>query len=213
MIARKMAGLVGAAMVSMAVPADEITSEPTFVFLRPETSSFWNTATGSTMTLPIDYPAGAKSATLEVRGVKYHRLYENLTDASFELQLPEPDAPENENVYDLALTFDDGTVRTAKLGLIQGQSLDAEGTTRCLAPENAGVWNEAYRRAVLPIPCGTTSFTLNGKEVETGLNGAQGWYAIKGRNGEKYSLSLMADGVKYLAELIGYGDGMMVIAR
>ena len=44
MIARKMATLVGAAMVSVAVPAAELTSEATFVFLRPETSSFWNTA-------------------------------------------------------------------------------------------------------------------------------------------------------------------------
>ena len=44
-IARKMAGVVGAAVVSLAVSATELTSEPTLVFMRPETSSFWNTAT------------------------------------------------------------------------------------------------------------------------------------------------------------------------
>ena len=213
MIARKMATLVGAAMVSVAVPAETIESEPTFVFLRPETSSFWNTATNSTMTLPIDYPMGAKSATLDVSGVKYHRFYENIVESSFDLLLPEPTSPENENVYDLTLTFDDGTVRTAKLGLIQGLSPDAEGTTRCLAPVGAGVWNQANKRAVIPIPYGTESFAVNGEVVDTGLKGAQGWYALKGRSGETYSLSLMAGGVQHFASLVGLSDGLMLIFK
>ena len=213
MIARKMATLVGAAMVSVAVPAAEITSEPTFVFLKPETSSFWNTATNNTMTVPIDYPMTAKTATLDVRGVKYHRFYEAIVGSSFDLQLPEPDSPENENVYNLTLTFDDGTVRTAKLGLIQGLSPDAEGTTRCLAPVNAGVWNQANKRTVIPIPYGTESFTVNGETIDTGLNGAQGWYALKGKSGETYSLSLMAGGVQHFASLVGLSDGLMLILR
>ena len=213
MIARKMATVVGASMLSVAVGATELTSEPTFVFLRPETSSFWNTATNSTMTLPIDYPMTAKSATLDVSGVKYHRLYENIAGPSFDLLLPEPTSPENENVYDLTLTFDDGTVRTAKLGLIQGLSPDAEGTTRCLAPVGAGVWNQANKRAVIPIPYGTESFTVNGETIDTGLAGAQGWYALKGRSGETYSLSLMAGGVQHFASLVGLSDGLMLIFK
>ena len=213
MIARKMATVVGASMLSVAVGATELTSEPTFVFLKPETSSFWNTATNNTMTVPIDYPMAAKSATLDVSGVKYHQFYENIVGSSFDLQLPEPDSPENENVYNLTLTFDDGTVRTAKLGLIQGLSPDAEGTTRCLAPVNAGVWNQAKKRAVIPIPYGTEAFTVNGETVDTGLNGAQGWYALKGRSGETYSLSLMAGGVQHFASLVGLSDGLMLIFK
>jgi len=77
MIARKMAALVGAAMVSVAVPAQELTSEPTFVFLRPETSSFWNTATNNTMTVPIDFPSGATSASLAVSGVGFGWMAQN----------------------------------------------------------------------------------------------------------------------------------------
>ena len=213
MIARKMATVVGASVLSVAVGATELTSEPTFVFLRPETSSFWNTATNNTMTLPIDYPMTAKSATLDVSGVKYHRFYENIVESSFDLLLPEPTSPENENVYDLTLTFDDGTVRTAKLGLIQGLSPDAEGTTRCLAPVGAGVWNQANKRAVIPIPYGTESFAVNGEVVDTGLKGAQGWYALKGRSGETYSLSLMAGGVQHFASLVGLSDGLMLIFK
>ena len=216
---RKVASLVGASLLAVAAPGEEITSEPTFVFLRPETSSFWNTATNSTMTLPIDFPSGATKATLTVSGAGYRmRTYPNLTGDSFELELPVPDSPQNENVYDLTLTFDDGTVRTAKLGLIQGLSSDSEGSTRCLAPAEGSVWNTIGKRAVMPIPYGTESFAmrLNGgewTEVDTGLNGAQGWYAIKPKNGDTVSLSLMADGIGYAATLLGQGDGCFVILR
>ncbi len=212
---RKVASLVGASLLSVAAPGTEITSEPTFVFLRPETSSFWNTATNSTMTLPIDYPAGATKATLTVSGVGYDtKTYPNLTDSSFELELPVPNSPQAENVYDLTLTFDEGTVRTAKLGLIQGLAPDAEGSTRCLAPAEGKVWNTIKKRAVMPIPYGTTSFTVsvNGRQTVngTGLDGAQGWYALKPAGGDNVSLSLVVDGINYVATLIGQGDGFLV---
>ena len=127
MIAKKLAAVVGASMLSVAFGAKELTSERTFVFLRPETSSFWHTAKGNSVTVPIDCPDGATSATLEVAGVGYEKTYGNLPGGSFTFTLPTADSPSTENVYDLTLTFDDGTVRTAKLGLIQGLSPDAEG--------------------------------------------------------------------------------------
>jgi len=214
MIARKMATLVGAAMVSVAVPAAELTSEPTFVFLRPETSSFWNTATNSTMTVPIDFPAGASSASLTVTGLGYNCIYPNIVSEEFTFDLPAPTSPEAENVYDLTLVFDNNVTNTARLGLIQGLSPDAEGTTRCLAPQTAKVWQKVKGRAVLPIPYGTTSFTVNGVETDTGLDGAQGWYAIGGLDcGQDASLGLVANGVQYAASLIGGPGGLMLIVR
>ena len=216
---RKVASLVGASLLAVATPGEEITSEPTFVFLRPETSSFWSTATNSTMTLPIDYPRGATKATLTVSGAGYAaKTYPDITESSFELELPVPDSPQNENVYDLTLTFDEGTVRTAKLGLIQGLSPDSEGSTRCLAPAEGDVWNTIKKRAVLPIPYGTESFTMsvNGgtvTNVDTGLNGAQGWYAFRPATGDSVSLSLMVGGINYAATLLGKGDGYFVIIR
>ncbi len=214
MIARKMATLVGAAMVSVAVPAAELTSEPTFVFLRPETSSFWNTATNNTMTVPIDYPAGAKKATLQVSGLGYSCSYANITGPEYTFDLPAVTSPETENVYDLTLTFDNGVERTAKLGLVQGLSPDAEGTTRCLAPSGSRVWNKVKGQAVLPIPYGMTSFKINGQETDTGLEGAQGWYALgKIDPNESVSLSMTADGKEYMASLLGGGAGLMMILR
>ena len=216
---RKVASLVGASLLAVASPGEEIMSEPTFVFLKPETSSFWNTATNSTMMLPIDYPRGATKATLTVSGAGYAtKTYPDLMESSFELELPVPDSPQAENVYDLTLTFDDGTVRTAKLGLIQGLSPDSEGSTRCLAPAEGAVWNTVKKRAVLPIPYGTESFTMsvNGgawTNVNTGLNGAQGWYALKPNTDDSVSLSLVAGGINYVATLLGQGDGYFVIIR
>ena len=130
-MARKVAALAGAAVLTVSAPAAKLSSEPTFVFLRPETSSFWNTATNSTMTLPIDYPSGATKATLTVNGVGYNRVYPNLTGTSIEIDLPVPDSPKTENVYELTLAFDNGAAsRTAKLGLIKGLDSGAKGSTR-----------------------------------------------------------------------------------
>ena len=217
MIARKMATLVGAAMVSVAVPAETIESEPTFVFLRPETSSFWNTATNNTMTVPIDYPVGATSATLAIRGLAYQRDYPNITGVDeFSFELPAATSPETENVYDLTLTFDDAanTIRTAKLGLVQGLSPDAEGTTRCLAPSGSKVWNKVKGQAVLPIPYGMRTITINGVDTDTGLDGAQGWYALgKIEPNETVTLSGVAGGVEYAASLLGGGAGLMMILK
>ena len=225
MIARKMSGIVGAAVVSVAVSAAELTSEPTLVFMRPETSSFWNTATNNTMTVPVDFPSGATTATLTVSGVGYSATYTDIqkgidsfgTD-SFTFALPAADSPQTENVYDLTLTFNDGTVRRAKLGLIEGLSPNAEGTTRCLAPANGRVWSKVKGgRAVLPIPHGTTllSVTVNGetRTEETGLNGAQGWYALGLHGGDIASLSMIANGLSYNASLLGSREGTIVVIQ
>ena len=220
MIARKMATLVGAAMVSVAVPAETIESEPTFVFLRPETSSFWNTATNNTMTVPIDYPAGAKKATLQVSGLGYSCSYANITGPEYTFDLPAATSPETENVYDLMLSFYNESgdpvaePRTAKLGLVQGLSPDAEGTTRCLAPAGSKVWNKVKGQAVLPIPYGMKTLKINGVDTDTGLDGAQGWYALgKIRGGQTYELSLTTAEEAYEASLLGTSLGFLLLMR
>ena len=211
----KMTFLVGTALLTVAGLAVERTSDETFVYLQPETSSFWRTATNSTVTLTIDFPAGATTATLDVRGLKHERSYPNITGKSFDLHLPTPESPETENVYDLTLTFDDGTVRKASLGVVQGISNGTEGAARCLAPFEGATWNRMRGSAVLPIPYGTTAFSVavNGvaRTVE-GLDGAQGWYALGGvRRDDSVSLALDVDGASHVATLRGRGDGGIVI--
>ena len=216
MIVRKMAGIVGAALMTLPVGATtEAISSPTFVFLRPETSSFWHTATNNVMTVPVDFPAGATSASLYVSGVAYNCRYDDIQDSSFTFELPPAESEATEDVYDLRLEFNDpdATVRTAKLGLIRGLSPDAEGTTRCLAPASGKVWSRVQGHAVLPIPYGTTSFTVDGESRDTGLDGAQGWYALRLRSGQTVSLSLIANEIQYDASLVGNYGGLMLIFK
>ena len=193
--------------------AEPTFSDRTFVFLRPETSSFWRTATNDVVTVPVDLPRGATCATLSVSGLNYHRVYENLAGGSFDLHLPPADSLETEKVYDLVLTFDRGGSRTAKIGLIKGR-LSGACSTRCLAPETGSAWRKVGKQAVLPIPYGTTEFSVSigGETVasDSGLDGAQGWYAIGPiKEGAQVALSLDGDEVS----LVGARYGSLVIVK
>lgn len=205
---------MGALALSVANGATELTSDPIPLFIRTETSSFWNTATNNSLTIPIPYPEGASSATLEVTGSRRSWTCENITAKEFVLELPAAESPETEDVYGLTLTFDDGSSRTARFGLIQGVRPDASGLTRCLVPQGNRAWNKVKGWAVLPIPYGMSSFTINGVETDTGLGGAQGWYPIGEIGiGEPLSLTLTTDAAAYAASLLGGGSGMAVTIR
>jgi hypothetical protein len=184
MTAVKTAAAAVTALVVSSLFSAGTTSEPTFVFLRPETSSFWRTAFDSEITVPVDFPEGSDKATLRVSGLGYEREYADITAADlgengFTFTLPQAVSPETENVYDLTLDFGNGVTRTAKIGVIQGVQDGAEGSTRCLAPSTSRAWSKVNGRAVMPLPYGTESFTVNGEPV-AGLDGAQSWYAIGG---------------------------------
>ena len=100
------------------------------------------------------------------------------------LSLPVADSPQSENVYDLTLSFDDGMVRTAKLGLVRGYAKGGSAATRLLAPKDGAKWKGVTKRAVLPISFGTSSVLVNGVETDTGLGGDQGWFAVQLKNAQ-----------------------------
>lgn len=153
-------------------------SDRIFVHLEPEKSSFWQTATNNAMNLPVCFPEGATSAELSVKGIGFDRIYSDIKSDSVEVVLPAASSPSTENVYEFTLAFDNGITNRVRLGLIQGVLEDGRGSTRCLLPEGSSDWREVVRTAVLPIPYGVGSFKLDGVEIDTGLAGAQGWYAI-----------------------------------
>ena len=191
---------------NIAMGAD--TSDPAFVFLRPETSFLWCTATNNVMSLPVAYPYGASSATLTVSGLGYSASYPGITAGEFLLTLPAATTPFTENVYNLTLTFDDGTVRTAMLGVIQGTAAGAEGATRCLAPAGSHQWRTVDGQAVFPVPYGVTAFSIAfsdaGTVTESGLDGAAGWYALALAGRRTAMLGMTdANGTEWLASLKG----------
>ena len=197
-----------ALMFGSTARADGLTSDPAFVFLAPETSYFWRTATNSVMSLPVEFPDGATSATLVVTGLSYSATYAGITTNEFTLSLPAADGPSDENVYGLTLTFDNGQEQSATLGLIQGLAPGAEGCTRCIAPFGGKKWRKVENRAVMPIPYGTKAFSFQveggGEITETGLDGAAGWYAFGLGGGERAAVSMTDSGdVVWAASLMG----------
>lgn len=138
--------------------------------------------------------------------------YGGIVTYLFTVTLPAASSPKTENVYDLALSFDDGTVWTAKVGVVQGHSIGSEGVVRCVLPHDSITWRKVKYRAVLPIPYGTDSVTVlrDGAEpvvVDAGLGGAQGWFALAPIVcGERLSVSIPDDGTQS-ASLVGFIDG------
>ena len=190
-------------------------SNSTVVFLRPQESSFWRTATNAVISLPVSMPPLASSATLTVRGVDYLREYDINASGDYELRLPPVDSFNAENVYELMLRFNDGTVQSAKIGHVQSYSAEGgEGAfTRVLSPVGDAKWNVVKKRAVMPVMYGATSFRVNGIETDTGLDGAQGWYALKAATDVSALLEVAVGGSVSSASLLGRGPGCFVILR
>ena len=61
---------VGVLLPAMAFAAGGRKSESAFVFLQPETSSFWRTVTNSTVTIPVYFPKNATKANFLVEGME-----------------------------------------------------------------------------------------------------------------------------------------------
>lgn len=189
------------------------------VYLRPEMSQFWSTATNSTVALPIDFPDGVESATLEVSGSEYFRSYQITSPEDCILQLPEPDSLRTENVYDLKLTCSDGTVRTARLGCVMSYSSGACAKAACILSSESSKWNKIKHRSVIQIPYGMTSFAyqVNGGdvvEVDTGSGKAASWHALGPvKSGDQISLESTMDDAVYDAFLLGKGEGLLLHLR
>lgn len=192
---------VAAWMAAVTAMAGEL-SEPEFVYLHPEKSSFWHTASGNVFKVQVPYPAGAGKASLAVTGLDYSSVTDDITAKEVTVSVPAVTAPKNENVYTLTLTFDNGTALTNRIGVVIGAAEGNEAVTRCVAPKTArGKWARAEGHAVLPIPYGASSLTVDGQAVDTGLGGEQGWYAVRGGAWPYTALGLTVGDTLYEANI------------
>ena len=212
---RRLAALTAILALPMAaVSAERMSSEPIRLFVTPQASSFWHTAISSTVTVPVDYPAGASSASLTVTAPGYERIYESVPSGDFTFSLPEAADPQSENVYELALTFDNGVTRTARLGLVTGGKPGSFGSTRCLSPFGSRKWRGVTSRMVVPVPFGTRTLEIDGKEVLDGQYDAQGWFVLEALDvGEERTVALGTDEAAYETSLFGKAIGMLLFAR
>ena len=213
---QRLCRLVAGVAVILSAPlfADDGESNRAIVILDADTTSFWRTATNNELSLPVEMPPLASSATLTVRGMKHDQTYEINSAGDFIVVLPSATSPQTEDVYDLTLTFNDGTVRTARLGLIQGFAAAGEtATTRVFAPKDDAKWKGVKKRAVMPIPYGMASFTVNGVDTPTGLGGAQGWYALSVAPDAVADLLGETEEAALSATLLGLYDGFIMCFR
>jgi len=187
--------------------AEYVQSDSAFVFTHPERSYFWHTATNSTIALPVVFPAGASSATLTVTGLGYSARYTGIVTDEYVLTLPGASRPAAENVYDLVLAFNNGTVRTARLGVVRGIAGGGEAVTRCIPSTASRQWGKGESRATIPIPYGTTSFSLQvegeSEVVDAGLGGEAGWYAFALSGHKTTSLAISGEEGSWTASLKG----------
>lgn len=192
--------------------ADGAISDPTMVMTRTDDSFFWRTAFGSTVTLAWEFPEGATSADITVSGLHFEREWEDLTTNALEVVLQEPATDADEDVYTMTIAFDDGTVRTAKIGRVRGAGSD-EGTTRVLADDAGKRWQRLPGTAVLPIPQGSSVISIDGQEVETGLEGAQGWFGLGALSGTTPVAVTFESVDGDLAALLYRPGGLMMLLR
>ena len=166
-------------------------SEPVGVFTDPDTTSFWRTAPSSVFTLDLDYPTGASSVDVEVKGGVFNAVYRGITASEMNLTLPQATKTDEENVYELSLTFDDGTVRKSSFAVISNQSTGDEATAVIGATPGTGT---VKAKTVMPLPYGTTALTVDGDPVVSGSTGPQGWFVLGRRiRGRQYVLEMTPD--------------------
>ncbi len=204
-------------LASLSSFADDM-SDGILVYLKPEMSSFWHTATNRTIDLPVDFPASATKATLTITGAfGYTQTVSDIITHSVTVTLPAADhsidKPATEDVFDFSLSFNDGTVRTARLGLISGLGAEGEGATRCIAPATDRKWAKVNGSVAIPIPYGMKTFEIGGVSTNTGLNGAQGWFPLKLRGRTEATLTGLVGEELYSSTLSGVATGLSVIIR
>lgn len=182
--------VVAATLVAAVVQAGT-SSTPTQVFLNAEDSYLWRTAPSATFTVQWENPEGVP-ATLRVVGRGYAQTYSGLTATSQQLTLPTAADDASENVFMLTLTLDED-VRTAQVAVVRGVGVGGEAQTATYrdAAMSEKQWAKFRDHAVLPIPAGTETFSIDGQTIDTGLRGAAGWYMLQGVNiNDEYTLAL-----------------------
>lgn len=206
--------ICAAAMTAMQMMAYD--SAEQWLTIDDARTPFWRTALSSTETLALDHPEGSDSATLVVTAAGgYSATCPNLTGKSVTVTFPDPISPETERVYTLTLTYSDGTVRTATLTRVLGSARGATASgARCIPDETDREWRRFRNFAVLPVPYGTTSLSVNGGVVDTGLDGAAGWYGLGPvAGGETVALQLASQYEVYAAAPCSYSGGVVITFR
>ena len=208
-----MAVLATAIGTALPLTAQAATSEPTLILANGSESLLWHSVLPGASVARWDKPATATSATLTIAGATYRQTYTDLTGESCEISLPLA-YDGREDVYTLTLTFDDGTVRTAYLGAVDGLATGGTSTSRRMRTAGSPRWASFNDYAAIAIPAGATALTVNGAALPD-LDGSAGWRLIKFNGTPDYNLSMTVtnSASPLTATLHGFPGGTILILR
>ncbi len=156
----------------------------------------WRTVKpGETVSFSIDWPDGAASAELNLysRGSLASGPHAVVRNGNFsggyiDVEIPVPSSQEDERVYEAVLSFKgaDGNLiadatKTERIASVTGGG-NARPTVIC-SNETANQWSAKVKRidkyVVFQMPDSGKTLYVDGAAVDTGLNGAAGWFEMK----------------------------------
>ena len=173
----------GAAVLFFSLQARATMSNSSRLIMRPEASLHWHTSLGGAYPVLWSWPDGAQSARLTVTGKSGAsvRLFARPV-SSCALSVPASAAAED--VVNLRLEFlsgeegtgdvlPDETLTAEAIGLVRGVG-GATADLRAVAVDSRQWTRVRAKSAVLPIPEGTESLTLN--DVPQAVAAVPGWH-------------------------------------
>ena len=171
-------------------------SAPVTLILDTTDTSLWRTAIGTETEVCWDgLDPAATSATLSVVGRRFSLLLPNQTEPFATFSLPAPSLALEEDVFRIAVTFDTGNAFTQKVGRVLGSANSPHVDDVAFRKASSARWPRLTgSTAVLPIPAGAQSISVNGgTPVDTGLGGARGWYLFGPVATGEYDVALATD--------------------
>ena len=212
--------LSAALLATGSASAASATSVPCVTWMKPEASLIWKTVTEMPVPISVDWPTGAVSARLTAVAGSRTLAVETIDDRAvslYDLVLDCPRSESDECIVTLTLDFLDsgGTVieaesRSANLAMVRGT---CGGAFRCIAAgDSTRKWVSVEdRNAVVPVPEGTSSMSLDGAPLSIGT--APEWLWLTSLGGGSHTLSKTTDGSEYAQAILRVVGGFMINLR
>ena len=208
---------LGVFLLAFAASSNAAVSNEIDLFVDVADSMSWRTVETANPIVRWFAPADATAASLEVRNSSGKTdVYDVTGLASKTLEAALPPSAQEEDVLSLTLTFTTpkgDVVRKGRLGLVASRSSAAQADARTVLAGTRGWSRYPSTRAVLLIPRGTTSVTVDGQDVPLDLDGATGWLGLN-LSGEGHALSCVTPEGEFGSEGLRFGrPGMFLIVR
>jgi len=186
------------------------TTSEVLLHVNPSVDDYWHVAESNPTDLRWEKPASASSAELEKTMSGRTIVLSGLTEDSVSLGTGgSVQAPADERVAELKLTFDDPAETT------QRASIAFLADVAEVRNPNGAEWNRLKGSALLPVPASATALTVDGVAVPSEkFDGTGGWWYFAGRDdGAPVTLCLTAGGEQYATSVFCRGCGLLFMVR